>query len=258
MKNNLYLEAGRMNKAVSGLPVNIHLIDVMKSNENTLEIMSQGVFGYEKDGDFFSYIAGTTKRMALGKISKEIENVLKSKNTSNVQLLHLADYTDEVYEQIKKFPTVKKVCGNPDDEAEFISMEENRDMFKNALAHFIARQLFVYKLNFNSIVNSEIREAVKGFVERRDRTKTLHHVSWQTAKTFKDGGLDIKQVTSRIFNVFTEGNKKLQEQARSYGMGYLQKQSDNILQNERQSNSNFNDSYNKYLDDEQEGNSIYQ
>lgn len=157
-----------------------------------------------------------------------VKKMLLTKDTKLIQLIYLQQYTDEVYEMIKKYPTVMKICGDPYDKAEYISMEECRQEFKNALAHFIARQLFAYKYYFNQIVNDEMRNIVEKFIERRDRTRTLHAVSWQTAKTFEKGGLDIIQVTDIIFKLFTTETKELASKARKKNLGYLQNQTEQL------------------------------
>lgn len=227
MSINLYQESKRVKEIVDAMEMSIHSYKVMMQHEETLEVMGQIVFGYEKDTDFFYYIT-QSKKTATGKISECIKKLLLSQNVQSIQLINLGKFTESVFEMIKGYPTVKKVCGDPNDEAELSKMQDKRDEFKNALAHFIARQLYIYKYYFKQIMNPEIEGMIEQFIELRDRTKTLHAVSWQTAKTFAGAGLSVKDVTNIIFDLFTEESKVLAEKAKKNHQGYLQKQSELI------------------------------
>lgn len=227
MAINLYQESNRIKEVVDSLEMSIHSYKVMMQHEETLEVMGQIVFGYEKDTDFFYYLT-QSKKTATGKISECIKRLLLSQNVQSIQLINLGKFADAVYEMIKEYPTVKKVCGDPNDEAELSKMQDNREEFMNALTHFIARQLYIYKYYFKQIMNPEIEGMIEKFIELRDRTRTLHAVSWQTAKTYAGNGLSVSQVTQIISDLFKEESKELAKKAKENHLGYLQKQAELI------------------------------
>lgn len=219
----LYNQAANINEQLSKIKVfNTNTLEIYTKNEETLELYSQGVFAYKNDKEFFTRINGVRKNMGVIHISKAIGTVLAEIDADAIQLIYLKDYTDRAYEKIKHFNTVKQICGDPDDEAEYSLNEDKRNQFIEGLTMFVAKQVFTYKLALNTIVNERIKGAVDRMVGIKDRTRTLHAATWQIANVLKDRGMSPNEVKRKVLELYSKTDEELRLMAKNNQWGYQQ------------------------------------
>ena len=141
------------------------------------------------------------KRIAYQKISKALMDILRTKRADKVELIYLYPLTVQLFRAIEDFPTVKAVCGDKDNKAQYSLKEESRKMFLDALALFVGRQVLICKHLMGTMISKDVDIATNRFLHRYNVTRSLYMAIHQAANKFIAGKISVDELKEIISSI---------------------------------------------------------
>ncbi|MCG5252567.1 hypothetical protein [Brevibacillus agri] len=231
--NNIYTQALEVQNNISRLSgYSVANYDIVRGQEMLLESMAVKALIYPTIKDIVNSCGLSVKRLASSEISKQTTKVLTRYDAGNIQLINLFSFTNEVYGEIKELPTVTKICGDPANEADYSVNEVNRGRFMNGLAHFVARQILLFKRQLSEIVNEKVARATDLWCEAYDGKKGTFVAFHQIANKLRDGGLEPAEAKDALTEVSQAKVSELAAFLReNFGGGYLSEAAGTVRRN---------------------------
>ncbi|MGG1663074.1 hypothetical protein [Brevibacillus sp. NRS-1366] len=174
------------------------------------------VFAFPNEKSIFEYFdVPKCGKLALPAISRKTDEVLKAYKMQRVRLIHLHDITEDVYEEIKDYPSVKnKIKTNTD-----------RECFIKALAYFVARHVLVHRYRVGKIINCEVKELIGDFLDLTNADRGRFQGMHQISNKLLEGGLSPRGAMEELKCVIWTRKEELAKKAIAYNGGYLGKAS---------------------------------
>lgn len=230
--SNIYVQANEVYRNVSTLRgFTAANFEIVRSQEQLLEKLSVMALIPETVKDLVNLSGIDVKKLASGRISKATTEVITSKTTNDVQLINLFPITNEVYEKVKHLPTVKAICGDPDNKIDFAVHENSRSRFMNGLAMFVARQILIVKFQLGEVLDSKVYRAVDLFRDAYDGKRGMYIAFHQITNKLVAGGIDKDEAKRALVEVCQEKVDRLAEYVRANFGGYLVSAASIVRQN---------------------------
>jgi|GEM_PF-4674352 len=164
---------------------------------------------------------GEVGRLASQRISQATNKVISNYTANDIQLVNLYPFTNEVFEEVKHLPSVIKLCGDPENEADYDANEKRRALFIQGLAFFVARQILIFKRRLGQSLDPQVREAVDLWIDAYDGSRGMHIAFHQIANKLVAGGLEPAEAKQELVKVSEEKRERLAAFVRANFGGYL-------------------------------------
>lgn len=222
--NNMYMKAQRVQEEINTLTgFSATTMRIVMTNEQLLESMTCTTFVFDKLTDIFRACGITEKRLPTQRISAEFNKMLTCMSVNDIQLVNLLSLTDGLFKRIERFPTVERICGKADSEAERSLKQKESAMFKNGLAYFAARQVLIIKYKIGQVLEPSAAKAAERFLELTDGRRSMFAGLHQIANKLASGGLSPKDAKEGIEVIYRQGHRELAQGIRAQHGGYLGK-----------------------------------
>lgn len=191
--------------------------------EKMLEDTAVLVFTIDQDREIFRTV-GVQKcgKLAVGSISRVINEYLIEQKMNKLRLLNLQEITNDIFENISHYPSVQKVLENSYNEAPFIV----------GLSYYIARHIIIRRYQLGLLKTPDFKEVVGIYLDIRN-SKTGNFVGLhQIANKLIYGGVSPKLAMEELKTIFSAKRSELSRIAIAYNGGYLSKQSETLRDRE--------------------------
>ena len=172
----------------------INALETRISFEKNLEKIAAKAFLHDTIKSILNSTGLDIKRIAHQKISKSLMDILRSKTADEVELTFLYPFTMKLYEEIQDFPTVKAVCGDRENIAQYLVKKEKRKLFLDALALFVGRQILICKHLMGTTISDDVDNATSRFLHRYNVTRSLYMAIHQSANKYVSGEISADEL----------------------------------------------------------------
>lgn len=208
-------------RALNGIGINHATISVVVTNETLLERLASLTLMHESISDLFRMCGIAVKRLPVQKISAELNKIFRSLTVHEFQLVGLYGMTTKLFTQVQAFPSVKRICGDPDSVTDSDDKREEKEKFMNGLAYFVARQILLVKTKLCQTIDERVAASSERYLEAVDGRRSMYSGLHQIANKLRDGGLSPAEAKEKIGEVYTARRAELAEQVRKHTGGYL-------------------------------------
>lgn len=170
------------------------------------------VFTFPNDKRIFEYF-GISKcgRLATPAISKKTEDILRDYRLQRARLINLFDITNDVFDEIKEYPSVKNK----------IKTEKDKELFIKSLSYFVSRHILIHRCKLGKLTNPYMKEMVNDFLDISNAERGMFQGIHQISNKLVEGGLSPKSAMNELRDVVLMRREDLAKKAIAYNGGYL-------------------------------------